>query len=560
MKKRLLFLVVFLVSCFICLDVYAESNVSISLSCPAAAKPNTTITCKVYGSRTGSEIYDIETIDVIPTGVLKSASYSLDYSLIPVGTQKNIGTVTVKTGNNVGTGYVELVFDVIRFVDDGEDYQPSASAKKKIVVNKTGTITHNNTNVSGNSTNTETNNNSNSNTNTDGNQTSTSNDTYLKNIKLSRGILTPSFSKSVFSYSVKVDSDVEKISIDAVKNDINQVIEGEVVDTPLKYGKNTFKLVVSNGSAPKRTYEIVVTRKDNRDTNALLTSISLSSGNIKFDPAVYEYETKVLNEVTKISVLATPEKETSTVRVIGDTNLKLGTNIITVIVKAEKGNEQRYVIKVIRLKQGELIGDNANIKDITIAGYNLGFDYNKQQYKLLVKKESVLDINVVMDDPSATYQITGNNDLKDGSSITIVTTSRDGTASQTYVIEITKPKYAIYYALAAVLVALTITVPIVFYVKYVKPKKQLVDINGNKINKEDVTAHEYRQRLGGSTVNTASQNVQQGAVNNAVQNQAQANVNDVVDANSAPVNVCPKCSRELLGTPDICPYCNNKLK
>ena len=431
MKKRLLFLVVFLVSVLVCADVYADSKVSISLSCPSAAKPNTTITCKVYGTRTGSEIFDIDEIDAIPTGALKSASYSLDYSLIPEGSQKNIGTVTVKTGN-VGTGYIELVFDVIRFVDTNEDYQPRASAKKKIIVNSTGTITHNNTDVNDNTNNNNSNtNNNNSNTNnnnnnnTNNNQTSTSNDTHLKNIKLSRGILAPSFSKNVFNYSVKVDSDVDKISIDAIKNDINQVIEGEVVDSPLKFGKNIFKLIVTNGSGPKRTYEIVINREDNRDTNALLTSISLSSGNIKFDPATYQYETKVLYDVTKISVLATPEKETSTVNVIGDKNLQVGENTVTIVVRAEKGNVQKYVIKVTRLNKGELIGDNANIKDITIAGYNLGFDYSRQQYKLLVKQETTLDINVVMDDPSASYQIIGNSDLKDGSTITIKVTDKN---------------------------------------------------------------------------------------------------------------------------------------
>ena len=266
-------------------------------------------------------------------------------------------------------------------------------------------------------------------------------------------------------------------------------------------------------------------------------------------------------DVTQISVAATPEKATSNVRVVGGKDLKVGENMVTVIVKAEKGNEQKYVIKVTRLKQGELIGDNANIKDITIAGYNLGFDYNKQQYKLLVKKETVLNINVEMDDPSASYQIVGNQDLKDGSVISIITTSRDGTASQTYTIEVTKPKYTIYYVIAVVVVGLTITVPVVFYTKYVKPKKQLVDINGNKINKEDVTNHEYRQKLGVTATGVNNGSLNQTPTNNTVvQNQTPVNPNDVVNANNQPVNVCPNCSRELLGTPDICPYCNTRLR
>ena len=70
-----------------------------------------------------------------------------------------------------------------------------------------------------------------------------------------------------------------------------------------------------------------------------------------------------------------------------------------------------------------------------------------------------------MDDLNASYQIVGNDNLKDGSIIEIITKSFDESASQTYNIEITKPNYTAYYLIAGVLVSLTIVIPILFYFK-----------------------------------------------------------------------------------------------
>ena len=123
------------------------------------------------------------------------------------------------------------------------------------------------------------------------------------------------------------------------------------------------------------------------NTNALLSSLTLSSGVMQFSPTVYEYETKVLNSISSIDVYAAPQKETSTAKVVGNTNLKVGLNTITVTVTSQKGTTQNYVIKVTRLNEGETLGDNANIKNILITGYDLMFDFSRTSYKLVIKNE-----------------------------------------------------------------------------------------------------------------------------------------------------------------------------
>lgn len=605
MKNKLLLFSLVLISILTVGNVSAAGKIKLSLSCPGAAKPNTEIKCIVYANRTGSEVESVEEVNAVPTGSLKRADYLVDYDSIPTSGQKNIGSITIQTGS-IGTGQIELTFYGIHFVD--ESFQESVTVKKTIKINKTGSLSNNNTQISGSTTNNNTNSNSNTtnnNANSNTNSTTTeTKDTYLQGIKVSRGILSPAFSKSVYKYTVKVGGDVSTISIDGIKGNTGQKIEGEITEGKINYGKNTFKLTVSNGNATKRTYTIVVEREDTRDSNALLSSVSLSSGAIQFSPSTFNYETKVLYETQNITVLATPEKSTSVVTVVGANNLKVGANVITITVKAQKGNTQIYTIKINRLNEGETLGDNASIKNITVTGYEFPFDYNKTSYKLVIRDEKTLDISVEMDDPGAFYDITGNTNLKDGSVINIETKSLDGTQSKRYRIEITKPKYTMYYVIGGLLIALAIAIPIVFYVKYVKNGKTLFDINGNRISKDDAKNTIYRKKLKSNVPkkekkpkgkknntldapelpvnNGTAPNMTQNpvsitdAINNSVNNTQNANVQQtpqyVVNIKEAPVQEaapsntafaggkCPKCGRELLGSPSICPYCNTKLR
>ena len=154
-----------------------------------------------------------------------------------------------------------------------------------------------------------------------------------------------------------------------------------------------------------------------------------------------------------------------------------------------------------------------------------------------------------------------------------MTQSHDGTASKIYTIEITKTKYTIYYLVGAVVVALVIAIPIIFYLKYVKPKKELVDINGNKIDKEELKAAKYRKKLDTTVPESEPKAPVQSnstVVNPNVDTKAEppkyaVNIAEGAPQQEAPAqdmgsSKCPKCGRELLGSPSICPYCNTKLR
>lgn len=289
--------------------------------------------------------------------------------------------------------------------------------------------------------------------------------TSLKGITLSSGTLSPVFSADTLEYKVSVDTNVEKMSIDVSKED-NQKVSGLVKDAKLAFGDNTFSIKVTSESGKSKTYKIVVNRADNRSNNALLGSITIDNGKLNFDRNVFMYDVRVLNEVSTINVVATPEDSKAKVEVDSPKSLKEGDNKVVIKVTAENGATQEYSINVKRLKVGEVLGDNPNIANIIITGYNINFNPMTTSYNLkLDNKTKSLSISVVMQEEGATYQINGNNDLKNGDIITINTTSMDGTQN-TYKIIIEKSNAQMFILIGAgVLLVASISAIIVVMVK-----------------------------------------------------------------------------------------------
>lgn len=289
--------------------------------------------------------------------------------------------------------------------------------------------------------------------------------TSLKGITLSSGTLSPAFNADTLEYKVSVDTNVEKMSIDVSKED-NQKVSGLVKDAKLAFGDNTFSIKVTSESGKSKTYKIVVNRADNRSNNALLGSITIDNGKLNFDKNVFMYDVRVLNEVSTINVVATPEDSKAKVKVDSPKSLKEGDNKVVIKVTAENGATQEYSINIKRLKVGEVLGDNPNIANIIITGYNINFNPMTTSYNLkLDNKTKSLNISVVMQEEGATYQINGNNDLKNGDIITINTTSMDGTQN-TYKIIIEKSNAQMFILIGAgVLLVASISAIIVVMVK-----------------------------------------------------------------------------------------------
>ena len=196
-----------------------------------------------------------------------------------------------------------------------------------------------------------------------------SSNNYLKNISTSLGTLSPAFNRSQTSYILSFPYDfdyktLEKISINAVKEDSKEKIEGTGVKE-VKVGTNVYNLVVTAENGETRTYAIKLIKPEiSEDKNMRLATLKLAyideSGKTvelpldkTFNAETFEYSLNVESIVKSIKIGTTlPEgSEGIKVSVSGNEDLQDGENVITITLVNEHDDTENpkktiYTIKV----------------------------------------------------------------------------------------------------------------------------------------------------------------------------------------------------------------------
>lgn len=416
-------------------------------------------------------------------------------------------------------------------------------------------------------------------------------DTTLKNIVISSGKLNPSYVASTRSYNVDVTKDIDKITINAVKNNETQKVTGVVKDYALKFGENKFTITVVAENGSSKDYVITVNRQDTRSTNNNLKSLEIEEGklNKEFKSDVLEYQMKVLYDVTKLNIKYETEEEHAKVVILGDVSkLKEGENNITLKVTSEKGDVKEYKIIVTRLKEGETLGNNPDISEINIKGYDINFSKNKQVYSLKIDNEKKLDIEIVLEDPTSSYKITGNDNLKDGSIIKINTTSKDGSTRE-YQIIIEKENKTFLYIIGTILILSVLGLIAYVVITKIKenkdnpkqPKEKDVKVKTNIIknkNQEEVDLDKIEQQLKEiedkksklldvtKPISIIPDNVNDLTKQEELKEikEKQDNLLEEVNAikeqiKEEGVKTCNICGHKILSSLEVCPYCKHKF-
>ncbi len=199
-----------------------------------------------------------------------------------------------------------------------------------------------------------------------------SNEKNLKSLTIDGDYeLTPKFNKDVTEYSLSVGSDVESIKINAEAVDDNAKVE-IIGNDKLLEGENTIEIKVTAEDGTVRTYKINITKGEEIvSTDFGLSELSVSGYTLtpNFSTNVYEYKLDIEDEtVTRLDVNANSTVEGATVDIAGNNNLKLGENIITILVKSEDGEEivtYQIVVNITEKTQenGQIIAgiDNKNL-------------------------------------------------------------------------------------------------------------------------------------------------------------------------------------------------------
>lgn len=166
-----------------------------------------------------------------------------------------------------------------------------------------------------------------------------------------------------------------------------------------------------------------------------------------FKKDTYTYTHEVPNNVSEVTVYATPVEGATVTSGTGKFSLKEGENKIEVVVKAEAGNTQTYTLTIKRRTAAEEAALSGDVSDATLKSLGIkpeeydfsGFQKDKTEYSVEVP-EDVEEIEVYAEASNSKAQVTGTGkvQLKKGENKLIVqVTSEDGT-TKTYTIEVTR--------------------------------------------------------------------------------------------------------------------------
>ena len=177
-------------------------------------------------------------------------------------------------------------------------------------------------------------------------ETTKSNNKNLKSLVVTPSSISPKFSSSTTEYAMTVGTDVDEIKIKAEAEDekAEVLVEG---NTNLKIGENTITIKVTAEDETVRTYKIAVTKEKKNQIGLKELLIEDVKLNPEFDANTYLYTVEMENKnLSELNITATANKEKATVEIIGNTNLVVGNNVITILVKESDTETATYQINL----------------------------------------------------------------------------------------------------------------------------------------------------------------------------------------------------------------------
>lgn len=195
-------------------------------------------------------------------------------------------------------------------------------------------------------------------------------DSSITNILISKGNL--NFNKNIVNYTILVENEIDKITINAIKNNdkttiyyiYNKKIYNQFNDIPILVGENivTVISIAENGSLT--SYKVSISRLDKngeivneipKDANTNLSNLTISHGDLIFEASKKSYIVYVEDSLKKITINATSESKKASISYVyngkiyhefNDIKITSPSSVVTIVVTAENGNSTNYVINI----------------------------------------------------------------------------------------------------------------------------------------------------------------------------------------------------------------------
>lgn len=184
-----------------------------------------------------------------------------------------------------------------------------------------------------------------------------SDNTNLSVLRLNHEGISPDFNKDIREYYFIANTSIDNLEVTAIPENSKSTVT-VTGNYNLILGENTIDIKVESEDKTKTSiYKIYVTRTDNIDAaNANLETLAIREGTLtpEFSNNMTQYQVEIPNGIENINILAIPQIENATVKILGNDKINVGDNKIQVIVTAENGTTiKKYYINVHRRSETE---------------------------------------------------------------------------------------------------------------------------------------------------------------------------------------------------------------
>ena len=254
----------------------------------------------------------------------------------------------------------------------------------------------------------------------------------LSSIKIDDQIIS-GFNSLITSYNLNINE--SSINISATPEDPTAKVTDIGLKT-LNYGSNKIEITVTAENGNVKTYTLNITRKDTRDTNNNLSTLTIDKGNFSFDKNKTNYTLIVDSDIEKITINATPESDKARIEGHGLKTLKYGDNKFEIKVYAENGNLKTYKLTINREDPRDT---NNYLSDLSIDGIKIPFNKNVLSYSLNADNDvEKININAISESDKAKITGAGEKTLKIGENRFEIVVTSENESNKTYTIVITR--------------------------------------------------------------------------------------------------------------------------
>ena len=282
-----------------------------------------------------------------------------------------------------------------------------------------------------------------------------STDNTLKNLSVSGYNISPSFNKDTLEYNLTVPNGADSINVKAEANDGKAKVDIIGADN-LQVGDNEVQVKVTAEDGSIKVYTINVKKEDKAeekpelDGDATLSKLYIGGYTLSptFNKNTNVYSISVGEAVGGLNVDATPTSSKAKVEVKGNNGWKYGMNTVTIVVTAENGNKNTYIINVNRKDPSGKQDNKSNdsyLNSLVVNGATISpnFDKDVSSYTVTVPYDmEKLDISYVTSNNKAKVEIIGNDELQVGTNnVQVKVTAEDGSV-RIYMINATRAAFS----------------------------------------------------------------------------------------------------------------------